>query len=598
MPSQAARLSPGFASAQPGLRESETYSMATIDRRGATVSAADPPIATNPNPDLAWKAPVRVATTGSNINLTTGGLLTIDGVALAAGNRVLVKDQTDATTNGIYGAATGPWTRAIDAQNNSQFANGLQVMVVQGTVNNGLGFQLTTADPITLGTSNLTFVNSVIGFGTRTANTFFAGPASGPAAAAAFRAIASGDIPAAALPAFGSGDVSFASGGGTGTIATQAVTAAKIAINTITATQIANNTITATQLASGAVLAMELGNTAIPFTALMLNGTIVQSQAGNAQTFALKNLAGNDPSASDPVYVLFRDVTATTGDYTVRTVTAALSITIPSGQAIGFLNATPGKVWIGALDNAGTVELFVINCVSLAAGAGAGTNVIGIYPLRGWGLISTSAVSGAASAQVAYSTTARSNVPYVPIGYATWETGGTLATAGTWNILATRMQLYQPGSTPLPGTEIQRQRTPTGASTTGTTTMSTSGIPQNTAGDQYMTQGITPTSSANVLEVDAQGYGASSVGNNISMALFQDSSANALTATSQNQGTANGQIVQRISHVILAAALSSTAFKIRMGGSAVNTFTFNGAAGGQQMGGVANSFMQVKELAA
>src|SRR5215471_2913619 len=132
MRSQAARLSPGFASAQPGLRESETYSMATIDRRGATVSAADPPIRTNPPPDLAWKAPVRVATTGSNINLTTGGLLTIDGVVLAAGDRVLVKDQTDATANGLYNAATGPWTRTIDAANNSQWAKGVQVAVTDG----------------------------------------------------------------------------------------------------------------------------------------------------------------------------------------------------------------------------------------------------------------------------------------------------------------------------------------------------------------------------------------------------------------------------------------------------------------------------------
>jgi hypothetical protein len=67
--------------------------MSAIDRRGATVSAADPPIGTNPNPDLAIKAPARVATTGSNITLS--GLQTIDGIALAAGDRVLVKDQTD-----------------------------------------------------------------------------------------------------------------------------------------------------------------------------------------------------------------------------------------------------------------------------------------------------------------------------------------------------------------------------------------------------------------------------------------------------------------------------------------------------------------------
>src|SRR5262249_48730761 len=107
--------------------------MATIDRRGATVSAADPPIATNPNPDLAIKAPLRVATTGSNIAPT--GLQTVDGVTLAAGDRVLVKDQTNAATNGLYNAQTGPWTRTIDANNSSQFTTGTQVLVAAGAIN-------------------------------------------------------------------------------------------------------------------------------------------------------------------------------------------------------------------------------------------------------------------------------------------------------------------------------------------------------------------------------------------------------------------------------------------------------------------------------
>src|SRR5215470_19283684 len=124
--------------------------MATIDRRGAVISAADPAIATNPNPDLAWKAPVRVATTGANTNLTAGGLLTIDGVVLAAGDRVLVKDQTDATANGLYNAATGPWTRTIDAANNSQWARGTLVNVTAGTANVGRTYQLTSPEPIVL----------------------------------------------------------------------------------------------------------------------------------------------------------------------------------------------------------------------------------------------------------------------------------------------------------------------------------------------------------------------------------------------------------------------------------------------------------------
>lgn len=139
--------------------------MATIDMRGATLSAADPPIGTNPNPDLAIKAPVRVATTGGNINLQTLGLGTIDGVALAAGDRVLVKDQTDQTTNGIYNASTGPWTRTIDANNNSQLTTGTLVPVINGTQNGGKVYQVTAALPIVLGTTSLAFAVMAIATG-------------------------------------------------------------------------------------------------------------------------------------------------------------------------------------------------------------------------------------------------------------------------------------------------------------------------------------------------------------------------------------------------------------------------------------------------
>ena len=129
--------------------------MSAIDRRGATVSAADPPIGTNPNPDLAIKAPARVATTGSNITLSC--LQTIDGIALAAGDRVFVKDQTDPTTNGLYNAATGPWTRTIDGNNNSQWSQGVMALVTQGNTNNFTLWIMTAANPITLGTTNLTW---------------------------------------------------------------------------------------------------------------------------------------------------------------------------------------------------------------------------------------------------------------------------------------------------------------------------------------------------------------------------------------------------------------------------------------------------------
>src|SRR5258706_400129 len=144
--------------------------MTITDLRGAVLSAADPPIATNPNPDLAIKAPVRVATTGSNITLS--GLQTIDGVALAAGDRVLVKDQSDQTTNGIYNATTGSWTRTIDGNNNSQWTTGTQVAVAAGTINAGNSYKLTTAIPVILATSLIVFAlvtTATIGGATPTA---------------------------------------------------------------------------------------------------------------------------------------------------------------------------------------------------------------------------------------------------------------------------------------------------------------------------------------------------------------------------------------------------------------------------------------------
>src|SRR5467141_2215137 len=88
--------------------------------------------------------PERVATTGANINLQSIGLGTIDGVQLIAGDRVLVKDQSDATTNGIYAAQTGPWTRTNDAQTNQQFFSGMAVTVALGAVNAGLTYICTT----------------------------------------------------------------------------------------------------------------------------------------------------------------------------------------------------------------------------------------------------------------------------------------------------------------------------------------------------------------------------------------------------------------------------------------------------------------------
>lgn len=104
---------------------------------------------------LDVKQSVRAATT-ANISLSTA--LTIDGVELAVGDRVLVKNQDTAANNGIYVVASGSWSRAEDADSSAEVTTGMFTFVSEGTVNADSGWVLTTNDAITLGTTGLTFV--------------------------------------------------------------------------------------------------------------------------------------------------------------------------------------------------------------------------------------------------------------------------------------------------------------------------------------------------------------------------------------------------------------------------------------------------------
>lgn len=103
---------------------------------------------------LDVKQSVRAATTA---NITLSGTQTIDGVAVIAGDRVLVKNQTTASENGIYVVAAGAWTRSADADTSSEVTPGMFTFVEEGTTNADSGWVLTTNGPITLGTTALSF---------------------------------------------------------------------------------------------------------------------------------------------------------------------------------------------------------------------------------------------------------------------------------------------------------------------------------------------------------------------------------------------------------------------------------------------------------
>jgi hypothetical protein len=108
---------------------------------------------------IDWKASVRAATTGA-VTLATAfeNGDTLDGVTLATGNRVLVKDQADGTENGIYVVnATGAPTRATDADTAAEITASFAVFVEEGTVNADSGYTLTNNGTVTIGTTELVF---------------------------------------------------------------------------------------------------------------------------------------------------------------------------------------------------------------------------------------------------------------------------------------------------------------------------------------------------------------------------------------------------------------------------------------------------------
>jgi parallel beta-helix repeat protein len=108
---------------------------------------------------LNAKASVKVATTvaGTLASSFENGD-TVDGVVLATNDRILIKNQVTGSENGIYTVnASGAPTRATDADVDAEVVSGMYCFVTSGTVNSSTGWVLTTANPITLGSTSLSF---------------------------------------------------------------------------------------------------------------------------------------------------------------------------------------------------------------------------------------------------------------------------------------------------------------------------------------------------------------------------------------------------------------------------------------------------------
>lgn len=159
-----------------------------------------------------------------------------------------------------------------------------------------------------------------------------------------------------------------------------------------------------------------------------INLGVSASVGSSALTIALKGADGNDPSATNPVYIPFRNATSATGTPVLRAVTGALSVVVSSGSTLGHTDTDLGYVWVYAIDNAGTVELAVS----------------GVKLFNQSSVVSTTAEGGGGAADdgfTMYSTTARTNVACVPIA----RLSSTQTTAGTWAAAISEVSLWFDG---------------------------------------------------------------------------------------------------------------------------------------------------------
>jgi hypothetical protein len=103
---------------------------------------------------ISAKDSVRVATTA---NITLTNTQSVDGITVAVNDRVLVKDQTTQSQNGIYTVASGAWVRATDTDTYPELISAY-TFVEEGTINQDTGWTCTINAGGTLGTTSITWV--------------------------------------------------------------------------------------------------------------------------------------------------------------------------------------------------------------------------------------------------------------------------------------------------------------------------------------------------------------------------------------------------------------------------------------------------------
>jgi hypothetical protein len=240
---------------------------------------------------------------------------------------------------------------------------------------------------------------------------------------------------------------------------------------------------------AGIVIVTEFIAVSVPFVDVenFKNLSLAASVSTNILTVALKDAAGNDPTASSACKIAFRNASASNGSLTTNSVIAPLSISTAVGASLGAPANFAFRFWVLGFDiGGGNTVLGLYNAYA------SGGNTLGIDENA---LTSATAIgAGSTGAQTFYAASPVTNRPVKILGFVEYNSTG-LATPGTYTRAPDFVQVFGPG-VKAPGEIVQ---TLIGGSTSAFTTTSSTFQTTNAS------KAITPKSAANLLRLSAQG---------------------------------------------------------------------------------------------
>jgi len=149
------------------------------------------------------------------------------------------------------------------------------------------------------------------------------------------------------------------------------------------------------------------------------------------------------------------------------------------------------------------------------------------------------------------------------------------------------------------GKVLQKVSVETGALITGSSNVfpEDDTIPQNTEGTEVMTLAITPVSATSKLHIFVNAFGSHSASTRTGIALFVDSTANALAFSCSANAGATTMMGASLNYILTSASTDARTYKIRMAGmQSSGTLSFNGQGGSRKFGGVASSSIIIMEI--